>query len=197
MTKILAFAGSLRAASLNRRLIAVAAAHAASLGASVELADFHSFDMPPYDGDIEDAEGLPAGAQKLVERIAASDALIISAPEYNNSVAGTLKNAVDWVSRARPVPFKGRSALLLSASPGLVGGNRGLWALRVPLELLGTHVYPTMFSLASADKAFAEDGSLVDAGQQKRLFGLIEEFVDCLEIIQAGRSASESGSVAQ
>ena len=81
---------------------------------------------------------------------------MIASPEYNASMPGVLKNAIDWTSRHRPQPFHARHALLLSASPSMLGGNRSLWALRVPLEHLGTRVYPDMFSLAQAHTAFDE-----------------------------------------
>ena len=83
---------------------------------------------------------------------------MISSPEYNASLPGVLKNAVDWVSRFRPQPFNERHGLLLSASPSMVGGNRGLWALRVPFEHLGARIYPDMFSLAQAHQALDDDG---------------------------------------
>jgi NAD(P)H-dependent FMN reductase len=92
-----------------------------------------------------------------------------------------LKNAIDWVSRVRPQPFKTKHALLVSASPSLVGGNRGLWALRVPLEHLGTRVYPDMFSVANSYQAFAEDGTLADPGLQQRLTETVSGFLSLVE----------------
>ena len=127
-------------------------------GATVDLASMRDFDVPLYDGDLEKAQGIPAGAQELQRRLLASDAFIISSPEYNGSMPGTIKNLIDWVSRFRPQPFDTRHGLLLSASPSLAGGNRGLWALRMPLEHLGARVFPDMFSLAMAHKAFAGGG---------------------------------------
>jgi len=88
-----------------------------------------------------------------------------------------LKNAIDWLSRAKPVPLRGKTALLLSASPSLVGGNRGLWALRVPLEVLGVHVYPEMFSLATAHQGFRPDGELADEALGRFLRRIIDGFV--------------------
>lgn len=175
--KLLAFAASLRAASLNRRLVHAATAIARQQGAAVDLAEFHEFDMPLYDGDVEGRDGVPAAALALGRRIAAADGLLLASPEYNHSMPGTLKNAIDWVSRIRPVPLKGRSALLLSTSTGLVGGNRGLWALRVPLEQLGVHVYPEMFSLAQGDKAWDESGSLSDPAAASRLEKMVSGYL--------------------
>jgi NAD(P)H-dependent FMN reductase len=83
-----------------------------------------------------------------VSRIGAANGLVIASPEYNFSVPAVLKNAIDWVTRAKPMPLRGKTAVLLSASPSLVGGNRALWVLRTSLEVVGVHVYPDMFSLA-------------------------------------------------
>ena len=102
---------------------------------------------------------------------------MISSPEYNYAVPGTLKNALDWSSRYKPSSTAGKHAYLLSASPSLVGGNRGLWSLRQPLEVAGVHVYPGMFSLASAHEAFADDGQLKDQGLQGRLDGELGQFI--------------------
>jgi chromate reductase len=156
--RILVFSASLRAASLNSRLASSAAKVIARLGASVDLASMREFDAPSYDGDVEAADGLPAGAQAGRSRLESSNAFVIVSPEYNASMPGVLKNAIDWVSRARPQPFTERHGLLLSASPSMVAATGGLWALRVPLEHLGARIYPDMFSLAQAHQGFADDG---------------------------------------
>ncbi len=174
--KLLAFCGSLRSGSLNRKLLALAVTHARTKGAEVQNIDLRDYPMPPYDGDIEDKDGLPQGTRDFCELLSAADGMLIASPEYNNSVSGVIKNVIDWVSRARPVPLKDKSALLMSASPGAVGGSRGLWALRVPLELLGTHVYPGMYSLSFADKAFDEADALAESSQQQRLERLIDDY---------------------
>ncbi len=155
--KVLVFAASRRAASLNRKLASLAARDAEANGATVDLASIHDFDVPAFDADAEAAGGIPPGAQELRRRLTGADAFIIASPEYNGSMPGQLKNLIDWASRFRPQPFDGRHALLLSASPSMGGGNRGLWALRVPLEHLGAPVFPDMFSLPVAHKAFAGD----------------------------------------
>lgn len=178
--KVLIFAASLREGSLNRRLAALAARVAVERGAVVDLADMREFDAASYDGDAEEASGVPPGAHEFRRRILANDAFIIASPEYNGSMPGSLKNIVDWASRFRPQPFDGRHALLLSASPSMVGGNRGLWALRVPLEHLGTRVFPDMFSLSMAHKAFAEDG-LADEKLQQRFEKNLEAFLALVE----------------
>lgn len=181
--KILAFAASLRKDSYNRKLIRIGADIAQELGAAVELVDFHAFDMPIYDGDLQSTAGLPAGALQWIKKLETADGMIISSPEYNNSIPGSLKNAIDWVSRARPIPFKGKSALLLAASPSFAGGVRGLWQLRIPLECLGVFVYPEMFPLPSADEAFDEKGNLIDPKTPERLRRLIGAYLKAAEAL--------------
>ncbi|MEU6758776.1 NAD(P)H-dependent oxidoreductase [Streptomyces sp. NPDC046685] len=179
--RVLVLSGSSRTGSVNARLASLAAALVFRAGAVADAATIADFPMPPYDGDVEADDGLPKGALALCERIGAAQALVIASPEYNASVPGVLKNAIDWVSRYRPQPFKDKQSLLLSASPSMVGGNRGLWALRVPLEHLGARVYPDMFSLAGAHHAFADDGALADQGLSERLASTIGSFLDLAE----------------
>jgi NAD(P)H-dependent FMN reductase len=178
--KVLVFAASLRADSLNRKLAALAAGVAEQHGAAVDHASMQDFDVPSYDGDVEAAQGIPKGAEDLKRRLDASDAFIVSSPEYNGSMPGMFKNLIDWTSRFRPHPFDGKHGLLLSASPSMVGGNRGLWALRVPLEHLGARIYPDMFSLAQAHKALVE-GNLADAALRSRFEKNIEAFMSLAE----------------
>ncbi len=179
--RVLVFGAALRTGSVNARLASLVARLIGDTGATVDLAAMRDFDMPSYDGDMETAQGLPHGTLALRDRLDQCDAFVISSPEYNGSVPGVLKNAIDWVSRARPQPFKTKHAMLVSASPSLIGGNRGLWALRVPLEHLGTRVYPDMFSLANAYQAFAEDGTLNDPGLQHRLADTVTAFLGLVE----------------
>ena len=179
--KFLIFDASLRTGSLNDRLASLAAATVAERGASVDRARMMDFDCPSYDGDVEKSDGSPAGAEQLRDRLAAADAFVISAPEYNASMPGVLKNTIDWVSRIAPQPFNAKQGLLISASPSMVGGNRGLWALRVPLEHLGARVYPDMFSLAQAHQAFDGDGRLANAQLQQRFERTVECFMELVE----------------
>lgn len=179
--RVLVLSGSSRTGSVNTRLASLVARLVTGAGAVADLATLGDFPMPPYDGDVEADEGPPKGALALRERIEAAQALVIASPEYNASVPGVVKNAVDWVSRVRPQPFKDKQSLLVSASPSMVGGNRGLWALRVPLEHLGARVYPDMFSLAMAHQAFGEDGALTDPGLGERLTATIGSFLDLVE----------------
>jgi chromate reductase, NAD(P)H dehydrogenase (quinone) len=176
----LVFSASMRSGSYNTALAKVAAAGIAQHEGSVDVAQMSAFDCPSYNQDAQ-AKGFPPGAEELRRRLEANDAFVIASPEYNGSVPGVLKNAIDWVSRFKPQPFNGKHALLVSASPSMVGGNRGLWALRVPLEHLGARVYPDMFSLAQAHKAFDAQGKIADQQLAGRLDQTIAGFMDLVE----------------
>jgi NAD(P)H-dependent FMN reductase len=179
--KVLLFAASLRKESLNDRLVFVVRGILDSRGIEADHARMTDFDCPSYDGDVEAADGIPAGAQRLRDRLLACDAFIIAAPEYNGSMPGVLKNTIDWVSRFRPQPWNGRQGFLLSASPSMAGGNRGLWSLRIPLEHLGARIYPDMFSLAQAHTAFTDDGRLASDTLLQRLEGTLGCFLELVE----------------
>ena len=182
--RVLALAASLRRGSLNRKLIQVAARIAREEGAQVDLAEFRAFEMPLYDGDLNEAQGLPPGAQALQRHVEAADALLLAAPEYNYSIAGPLKNAIDWVSRARPMPWRGKSVYLMSASPSPMGGIRGLWQTRIPLEGCGALVFPDMFALPHADTAFDDAGRLGDAQLAGKLSRDVVGFLRLAEAVE-------------
>ena len=177
---VLVFAASLRADSLNRRLAALAALIAAQHGATVDHASIRDFDVPSYNGDLEQSAGIPQGAAEFKRRLDQCDAFIVASPEYNGSMPGLFKNLIDWTSRYRPQPFDSKHGLLMSASPSIVGGNRGLWALRMPLEHLGARVYPDMFSLAQAHKALVGD-DIEDAALRARFDKNIQAFLSLAE----------------
>lgn len=180
---VLVFAASMRADSLNHKLATLAARVAKQSGATVDQASMRDFDVPLYDGDAEKAAGIPKGADELRRRLVACDAFIIASPEYNGSMPGVLKNLIDWTSRFRPQPFDGKQCLLMSASPSMSGGNRGLWALRMPLEHLGARVYPDMFSLAQAHKGLAGD-DLADAALRARFDKNLQAFLSLAEAVR-------------
>jgi chromate reductase, NAD(P)H dehydrogenase (quinone) len=176
--RLLAFAASLRTGSWNRKLIARAAELARAGGAEVDLAEFAEFDVPLYNGDVQQRDGVPAGAHDLARRLGAADGMLIASPEYNYSLPGTLKNLIDWVSRIRPVPLRGKHGMLLSASTGPIGGIRGLWQLRIPLEGLGVILSPDMFALPLAEKAFTDGGELSDPATADRLTKMIGSYLE-------------------
>ena len=179
--RVLVLGASLSSTSLNNRLATFAATLVGEKGGTPDLAQIADFDCPFYDHDIEVETGVPMGAHRFCERLKIADALIVASPEYNSSMPATIKNLIDWVSRFRPQPFNGKQALLMSASPSMVGGNRGLWALRIPFEHLGTRVYPDMFSLAQAHQAWSADGRLADATLTDRLDRTLGCFLDLVE----------------
>jgi NAD(P)H-dependent FMN reductase len=181
VVRVLLFSASLRAESLNTRLVGLARSVIERLGARIDLANMQEFDAPSYNQDVEARDGFPAGIRELHRRLEACDAFVIATPEYNASMPGHLKNAIDWVSRVRPQPFNARHGLLLSASPSMAGGNRGLWSLRIPLEHLGARVFPDMFSLAQAHKAFTDSGELADQLLAERFEQNLRAFLDLVE----------------
>jgi chromate reductase len=174
--KILAFAGSTRTESYNKKLVRIAAAGARSAGAEVTTLDLRDYPLPVFDEDLE-KQGLPENARKLKDLFLAHQGLLVSCPEYNSSITAVLKNTIDWVSR--PVPnqaplaeFADKAAALMSASPGALGGLRGLVHVRAILGNIGVLVLPDQIAVARAFDAFQPDGSLKDAKQQASVTGL-------------------------
>ncbi|WP_372404180.1 NADPH-dependent FMN reductase [Streptomyces luteireticuli] len=174
---------SARADSWNTRLARLAASVIEERGGTAEVATIGDFDVPGYHGDHEVSDGIPDGAERFRSRLLDHDAFVISSPEYNASVPGVLKNLIDWTSRFRPQPFNERLGLLMSASPSRTGGNRSLWALRVPLEALGARVHPDMFSLAQSATAFGEDGRLAHGTLQEQFEENVRGYMDLVEAI--------------
>ncbi|WP_438483012.1 NADPH-dependent FMN reductase [Oleiharenicola lentus] len=165
--RILAFSGSARRGSLNKKLLAATVDAVRQAGGEVTLIDLNDYALPLYDGDLEDASGLPANAVKLNELIADHQALLIASPEYNSMITPLLKNTIDWCSRADEDPFPGKVAAVVSASPGAFGGVRSLKLAQQLLLHLGCHVVPGNTALPHADKAFDAAGALTDARAQK------------------------------
>lgn len=183
--KILAFAGSTREGSFNKKLVKVAMEAAREAGAEVTYLDLRELALPLYDGDLERAQKLPAGGRRLKDLMLGHHGFLISAPEYNSSISAVLKNAIDWASRPvageKPLEcFDGKIAALMSASPGALGGLRMLAHLRAILENIGTMVLPKQVAVAKAAEAFAEDGSLKDAAQQKKIDQLCAELAQVI-----------------
>jgi NAD(P)H-dependent FMN reductase len=171
VAKILAFAGSTRTDSYNKKLVKVAMRGAEAAGAQVTFLDLRDLNLPLYDGDLEASDGLPSGARKLKDLLLANDGIMISSPEYNSSISGVLKNAIDWASRPvsgqRPLgEFKGKIAVLMSASPGPSGGLRGLVPVRSLLGNMGVIVLPEQVTVSTAHEAFNPDGTMKDAKKQ-------------------------------
>jgi chromate reductase len=177
--RIFLFSASMRKASFNKKLASLINRKLEALGCEVDFEnDFHAFDMPLYDGDLDAAEGMPPGARKFIGHIEAADGIVMVYPEYNHSIPGPLKNAIDWISRQRPYPTIGKTVMLASAAPSPVGGYRGLMAMLEPMALLEAWVSPGKFGLALANKAFDDDGNLVNPDIDKLLDGMIAEFIE-------------------
>lgn len=188
--KILAFAGSLRKDSYNKKLVKIAVKGAEQAGAVVTYIDLSDFPLPVYNEDIETSQGLPANALKLKELMLASDGFLIAAPEYNSSISGALKNAIDWASRPASKDevylscFIGKAAVIMSASPSQLGGLRGLVTVRSILENIYTIVLPEQKTIPLAMDAFTPEGTLKDSKQQaavEKLGKTLTEFLGKLK----------------
>jgi len=172
--KILAFAGSARADSFNKKLVKIASEGAMEAGADVTVIDLHDFPMPLYDGDLEQKEGLPLNARKLKDLMKSHQGFLISSPEYNSSIAPLFKNTIDWTSRksADETPlaaFQGKIAGIMSASPGGLGGLRGLVHVRSILENIGVIVIPNQVAVSKAHEVFNADDTLKDKKQEEQI----------------------------
>lgn len=176
--RILVFGGSLRRDSINQKLAAIAAEGARAAGAEVTVISLRDFPMPLFDQDLESAHGKPEPAAELKALFREHHGLIIASPEYNSSITAALKNAIDWVSRTDsgdepPLSaLTGKTAVLCAASPGALGGLRGLVHLRAILGNIGITVLPDQVAVSHAYQAFAEDGSLTDEKQAARVQNL-------------------------
>jgi len=173
-TKILAFAGSTRTGSVNKKLLSSAVKGAEAEGAEVTLVDLADYEMPLYNGDLEAEKGIPTAAKEFKALMKSHNGFLIASPEYNSSISPLLKNTLDWASRPedgeKPLEaFAGKTAALLSASPGALGGLRGLVALRSILGNIQVIVLPEQFALSNAHEAFNQDDELVDTKQRERV----------------------------
>lgn len=182
--KILALAGSTRENSFNKKLIKIAVQGALAAGADVSLIDLRDYPMPLYDGDLEANAGIPDMARKLRNLMTEQDGFLIASPEYNSSISGHFKNAIDWVSRPdKEVPsliaFRGKLAAIMSASPGSLGGLRGLAHLRDILENIFVMVIPDQLTINNAQEAFAEN-EIKDSKHQTAALALGEKLTKLL-----------------
>lgn len=191
MPKILAFSGSIRSDSWNRKLIQSAVDAARAAGGDITLIDLADYPLPLYNGDLEDKEGLPDNALRLKALFKEHDALLIASPEYNSSISPLLKNTLDWVSRewqgeSGLVPYQNKVAAIMGASPGSLGGMRMLPHLRQILNTLGVLVLPSQFSLPHADAAFDEETGALKS--PARLHNLVLELVNTTTTLTSPRS---------
>lgn len=190
MTKLLFLAGSARKESINKKLAKAAADNAQAKGATVTYIDLADFDMPIYNGDIEDGSGLPDNAKRLKKLFQDHDGFFIASPEYNSSFSSLLKNSLDWISRPHEEDepglsaFRGKVAALGATSPGGLGGLRGLVPLRMMLGNIGVHVIASQIAIGSGMSAFDKDG-LINEQNIKMLDGVINEFVSTAKKLNA------------
>jgi len=202
MARILAFAGSARRESLNKKLVRVAAEAAREAGAEVTLVDLDDYPMPVYHGDLEAAHGMPENGLKLRELFFAHDALLIASPENNGSASALLKNTIDWLSRSIGdgrgdnsglAPYRGKTAALLAASPGAFGGVTGLTHVRVILAKLGVNVLGNQVTLPRAHEAFDENGRMKSEQGHALVRKLAAELADTAEKLRARTPAAGGG----
>lgn len=181
--RLLALAGSLRRDSFNKRLVSWAAGLAREAGAEVELLDLTELALSLFNEDDEKADGMPAGARRLKDAMNAADGFLIAAPEYNGSITGALKNAIDWASRqaegeAMGASFRGKVVALLAASPGGLGGLRGLNHVRDIYAGLGCLVLGSQVAIGGAHKVLDDDGVVQDERMAGMVKGLVQQLVD-------------------
>ena len=175
MAKILAFAGSSRKASFNKKLVKIAASAAEKEGASVTVIDLLDYPMPLFNQDLESEQGMPEKAHEFKQLLIEHDGFLIASPEYNSAFSPLLKNVIDWASRAESdnetplLAYKGKMASIMSASPGSLGGFRGLVFLRMLLNNIGVTVLPEQQAISQAFKAFSNDGSLIDTSRHQAI----------------------------
>jgi len=183
--KILAFAGSTREGSYNKKLLTVVINALAAHEVEVTRLDLRDIPMPLYDGDLEDSDGIPENGWEFRKLLKAHHGFIMACPEYNSSITGVLKNAIDWASRPvseEPplVCFKGKIVSLLSASPGGLGGLRGLVHVRSILGNIGSIVLPDQLAVSQANKAFTDDGTLIEEFHQKAVEKIVAKTVEMI-----------------
>jgi chromate reductase, NAD(P)H dehydrogenase (quinone) len=166
--RILAFAGSARRDSWNKKLVAIAAEGARAAGAEVTVHDFGTDALPLYDGDAESAGGMPDSVKRWKSLVREHHGLLIACPEYNSSITPLLKNAIDWATRPESkdepplVAYQNKVAALVAASPGALGGLRGLRHVREILMNINVLVIPQQFALVKAHEAFDAQGKFTD-----------------------------------
>lgn len=188
--RILALAGSTRRESFNQKLLQVGVAAAREAGADVTVVNLRDDPLPLFDQDDEAERGMPPAAERLKQLFLAHNGLLIASPEYNSSISGVLKNALDWVSRSAPgepmkAAFLGKTAAIMAASPGGLGGLRGLVHLRDILGNIGVLVLPSEVAVPEAHKVFDANGSLTDERKRESVASLSRTLVDTIRRLNA------------
>jgi len=187
--KILAFSGSARKNSFNQRLVKIAAQGAEQAGAEVTVVNLADFPMPIFNQDDEAERGLPEAARAFKQLLIAHDGFLIASPEYNSAFSPLLKNAIDWASRREGeetplLAYRGKVAAIMAASPGALGGLRGLVFLRLLLSNIGVTVLPEQQAIVQADKALHPDGYLNDPQAQAAVVTIGGRLTEVLRKLQ-------------
>ena len=179
MTRLIGIAGSLRKGSINRALLGAAAR---AMPDDSELVIAAIRDIPLYNGDLEESEGIPAAVSALQDQIAGSAGLVIATPEYNSGMPGVLKNVMDWLSRPPEQigrVFRDRPVAIMGASPGGFGTISAQATWLPVLKALGARTWSGGRMLVSgAGKVFDDDGRMIDEAVMERLSGFMADFVD-------------------
>lgn len=175
--RILVVAGSLRKGAFSKKLARHGAGILLERGVQVDLLELQDVPMPPYDGDLEDAGGLPPGAIEFKRRLGAAAGFLIASPEYNFSIPGTFKNAIDWASRGEGDVFSDKVAALMGASPGGAGGMRMLPHLRQVLTALGVWLLPDQVTVSRVDTVFDENDALISSLYVKQVAALCDRLI--------------------
>ncbi len=188
MCKLLAFSGSLRKDSFNQAIVKVVAKAAQDAGAEVKVAHLKDFIVPIFNEDDEAESGVPAKVQEFKQLMFEADGFLIATPEYNSGYSAALKNIVDWASRKEegesPLQaFKGKTITLMSASPGGLGGMRGLVPTRMLFGNLGMHVHPSQQAISSVGNLVDDSGEINDEATIKKLQALGSQAVDFTKLI--------------
>lgn len=181
-TKVIAFSGSTRKESCNKKLINNAAEIARKMGANVTVIDLKDFPIPFYDADLEESQGMPEYAKRFRQMIVESNRIIISSPEYNSSLSAVLKNALDWASRTEDgkpsrEAFAGKKVAIMSCSPGAGGGARGLVHLRSVITNIGGEVVDLQLVVPNSYTAFNSQGLLESESLREELKKEMEELL--------------------
>jgi chromate reductase, NAD(P)H dehydrogenase (quinone) len=201
-SKIIAFSGSIRKESLNKKLLHVAVDEVRRTGAEVTQIDLREFPLPIYDGDLEAESGVPENACELRRLMMGSDGFLIASPEYNGSVPGLLKNTLDWCSRPAGdgdalAPYRGKVVALLAASISPFGGVRGIGHLRAIMGKMGSLVLAEDVALPFANKAFDAEGRLTDPGSLQIVRAVSMNFADVIARLNGltlSQGAGQAGS---
>ncbi len=188
--RILAFSGSLREDSFNQKVVNIAADGARKAGADVTVIQLRELPLPVYDGDLEADSGLPENARTIKDLMKAHQGFLIASPENNSTLSAALKNAIDWASRPDGdetplVCFKDKTAVLMAASPGALGGLRGLNHLRSILTSIGVLVLPEQKAIPKIHEAMDGNGALTDAAQQAAVENLGAKLAGMLSKLHA------------